>query len=72
MLCASRNELASIPQGIGQLAALTHLHLAHNFIQTLPLALASLTSLVSLDLNGNPLVSPSVRVVRRGAVGCDD
>jgi hypothetical protein len=56
-------RLTHLPPLIGQLKALNNLNLHDNELTTLPNEMKSLTKLVTLHLNGNPLSSENVKEI---------
>jgi hypothetical protein len=56
-------HLTYLPPLIGQLKALSNLNLHDNELTTLPFEMKSLTKLVTLHLNGNPLSSTNVKEI---------
>ncbi len=53
-LWVSRNALVSVPESLGQLTNLRELRLKDNQLQTLPESLDALSTLLYVDLSGNP------------------
>ena len=59
------NQLAGLPDAIGQLTGLQKLYLAGNQLAALPESIVALTNLTGLDLGNNP---PLIRSAQSAAV----
>ncbi|KAJ1481957.1 hypothetical protein T484DRAFT_1805618 [Baffinella frigidus] len=67
VLLLSHNRLTVTPAGIGKLGKLNTVHLSYNQLGTvLPPEFGALTSLVSLELEGNSFVRPPPIVIDQG------
>ena len=53
---SEKNQLKTLPEGIGGLSQLKKLYLRFNQITTLPHSVQSLQNIILLDLSDNPLV----------------
>jgi len=68
MLSLQGLGLTMLPPEIGQLTALTSLHLSDNQLTTLPPEIGQLTALTSLDLRRNQLTTPPPEIGRLTAL----
>ena len=64
-LSLAYNQLAGLPDAIGQLTGLKSLHLENNQLTALPESIVALTNLTGLGLSNNP---PLIRSAQSAAV----
>ena len=57
-LQVSGNQLSELPHGLAELEQLRNVDVSHNNIKSLNPSIATITSLVSIELTGNPLREP--------------